>query len=147
VLHSNQDTQALIESYHVALKRWFAIETKRLRGRHIDWVVWQLTTIVAWHYMQTFEMKKRGIINNNVLEHITKASVEKALLILNANVKWSSLESGGVWTVMNQGTPNHMYEIKHPLKEYVNCTCEWTLCGNLCKHQMTILFWLTHMSL
>jgi hypothetical protein len=96
VLHSNQDIETLIESYHGALKRWFAIETKRLRGQHIDWVVWQLRTIVAWHYMRTFEMKNRGIINNNVLEHIIKASVVKTLLILNANVKWSSLESKGV---------------------------------------------------
>jgi len=71
VLHSNQDTEALIESYHGALNRWFAIETKRLKGQHIDWLVWQLTTIVAWHYMHTFEMKKHGMINNNVLEHIT----------------------------------------------------------------------------
>jgi len=85
-------------------------------------------------------MKKHRFINNKVLEHITKASVEKALLILNANVKWLSLESKGVWTVMNQGTPNHMYEVKHPFKQYVKCTCKWALCGNLCKHQITILF-------
>jgi hypothetical protein len=56
--------------------------------------VWQLTTIVAWHYMHTSEMKKHELINNKVLEHIRKASVEKALLILNANVKWLSLEFG-----------------------------------------------------
>jgi hypothetical protein len=143
VLHSNQDTQALIESYHGALKRWFSIETKRFRGQHIDWLVWQLTTIVAWHYMHTFEMKKRGIIKNKVLEHIKNTSVEKVLLILTANVKWPSLESRGVWIMMSQGTPNHMYEVKHPFKEYVNCTCEWALCGNLCKHQVAILFWLT----
>jgi len=91
-------------------------------------------------------MKKHEFINNKILEHITKASVEK-VLILNANVKWLALESGGVWTVMSQGTPKHMYEVKHPFKEYVKCTCEWALCGNLCKHQITILFWLTHISL
>ncbi len=97
--------------------------------------------------MHTSEMKKREFIKNKVLEHITKASVEKVLLILNANVKWSSLESRGVWTVMSQGTPNHMYEVIHLFKEYVNYTCEWALCGKLGKHQITILFWLTHMSL
>ncbi len=70
-------------------------------------------------------MKKYGIINNNVLEHITKASVEKALLILNANVKWLSLESGGVWTVMNQGTPNHMYEVKHPCQLHMWVDIMW----------------------
>jgi len=66
--------------------------------------------------MHTFEMKKHRFLKNKVLEHITKASVEKALLILNANVKRLSLESGSVWTMMSQGTPNHMYEVKHPFK-------------------------------
>jgi hypothetical protein len=74
--------------------------------------------------MHTSEMKKHWFINNKVLEHITKANVEKALLILNANVKWLSLDSGGVWTMMSQGTPNHMYEVKHPFRECVNYTCE-----------------------
>jgi hypothetical protein len=39
VPHSNQDTQASIESYHGALKCWFSLETKGLRGRRIDWLV------------------------------------------------------------------------------------------------------------
>jgi hypothetical protein len=47
--HSNQDTQASIESYHGALKRWFALYTKGLRGRRIDWLVWRLTTTIAHH--------------------------------------------------------------------------------------------------
>ncbi len=34
--HSNQDSQANIESYHGALKRWLALDTKGLRGRRID---------------------------------------------------------------------------------------------------------------
>jgi hypothetical protein len=39
VPHSNHDTQTSIESYHGALKHWFSLETKRLRGRQIDWLV------------------------------------------------------------------------------------------------------------
>ncbi len=92
-------------------------------------------------------MKKHEFLNNKILEHFTKASVEKVLLILNANVNQLSLESRGVSTVMSQGAPNHMYEVKHPFKEYINCTCEWALCGNVCKHQIVILFWLMHTSL
>jgi hypothetical protein len=37
--HSNQDTQANIESYHDALKRWFSLETKGLKRHWIDWLV------------------------------------------------------------------------------------------------------------
>jgi hypothetical protein len=51
VPHSNQDTQANIEFYHGALKCWFSFETKGLRGCHVDWLLWGLTTIVAQHYM------------------------------------------------------------------------------------------------
>ena len=31
--HSNQDTQASIESYHATLKRWMKIDNHQLRGR------------------------------------------------------------------------------------------------------------------
>jgi hypothetical protein len=40
VPHSNQNTQVNIESYHGALKHWFALDTKDLRGHRIDWLVW-----------------------------------------------------------------------------------------------------------
>jgi hypothetical protein len=59
VPHSNQDTQVNIESYHGALKRWFALDTKGLRGYTIDWLVWQLTTSITRHHMHTLEMKKK----------------------------------------------------------------------------------------
>jgi hypothetical protein len=60
VPHSNQDTQVNIESYHGALKCWFVFDTKGLSGCRIDWLVWQLTTTIACHYMHTLEMRKRG---------------------------------------------------------------------------------------
>ncbi len=59
--HANQNTQASIESYHKALKHWFSLEIKGLKGCWIDWLVWRLTTI-AWHYMHKSKMKKREFI-------------------------------------------------------------------------------------
>jgi len=59
-------------------------------------------------------MKKLGCI--------AKASVEKMLLIIIVDVKWSSLECEGAWIMMSQGTPNHMYEVKHPFTKYANYT-------------------------
>jgi hypothetical protein len=49
--HSNQDTQASIESYHGVLKHWFVLDTKSLKGHRIDRLVWRLTTTIACHYM------------------------------------------------------------------------------------------------
>ncbi len=43
--------------------------------------------------MHTSKMKKLGFIKNKVLERITKASVEKVLLILIVDVKWSLIKS------------------------------------------------------
>jgi len=57
VPHSNQDTQASIESYLGALKRWLAFDTKGLRRHRIDWLVWRLITTIARHYMHTLEIK------------------------------------------------------------------------------------------
>jgi hypothetical protein len=30
------------------------------------------------------------------------------------------------------------YKVPLPFTKYVCCTCEWALCGNLCKHQVVI---------
>ncbi len=57
--------------------------------------------------MHTSKMKKHRFIKNKVLECITKAIVEKVLILI-ADVKWLSLEFGGAWTMMSQRTPNHV---------------------------------------
>jgi len=124
----------------------FPLRQKKLRGQCINHLEWQLTTIVASHYMHTSKMKKLGFIKNKVLECITKVSVEKALLILIVDVKWSSLESRGAWIVMNQGIPNHMYEVKHPFTKYANCT--WSRhCVETYVNTKLQIFWCTHISL
>jgi len=91
-------------------------------------------------------MKKHGFIKNKVLERITKVSVEKVLLILIVDVKWLSLKSTCAWIVMSQGTPNHMYEVKHPFMKYANCT--WSRhCVEIYVNTKLQLFSCTHMSL
>ncbi len=67
VSHSNQDTQISIKCYHKALKRWFSLETKGLRGHCINWLVWKLTKIMAQHYMHQAKMKRQGFIKNKVM--------------------------------------------------------------------------------
>jgi hypothetical protein len=37
-------------------------ETKGFKERHIDWLVWRLTTTMAQHYVHQMEMKKWGFI-------------------------------------------------------------------------------------
>jgi len=51
----------------MVLKCWFSLETEGLRGHHINWLMWRLTTIMAQHYMHHAEMKRQGFIKNKVM--------------------------------------------------------------------------------
>jgi hypothetical protein len=112
VPHSNQDTEANIESYHGALKYWFALDIKGFRGYMIDWLVWQLTTTIAHHYMHTLEMKKRGFIRNKVTQAIVTQSVEKATRIPFTHVFQPTFENDGTRGVQSQCLPNIIYVVK-----------------------------------
>jgi hypothetical protein len=70
VPHSNQNTQASIESYHSALRRWFALDTKGLRGHRIDWLVWRLKNNHRTPLHAHISNEKRGFIKNKVMEGI-----------------------------------------------------------------------------
>jgi len=127
VPHFNQYTQMNIESYHGALKRWFVLDTKGLKGCRIDWLVWQLTKTIACHYMHTLEMKKKGVIKNKVMEAIITRNVEKAALIPLTHVYQPTLESDGACSVRSQHLPNIIYAVKFPFIEIFCYTCEWAL--------------------
>jgi hypothetical protein len=93
--------------------------------------------------MHMVEMKKCEFIKNKVVEHIVKASFEKATLIPHINVTHGIDDSNEIdhaWMVRNEQHLNMMHKVTLPFTKYVYCTCEWVLCGNLCKHQVGILF-------
>ncbi len=140
VPHSNQDTQASIESDHGEVKHWFALDTKGLKGCRINWLVWQLTTTITHHYMHTLEMKKKGFIKNKVMEAIITRSVEKTTFIPFTHVYQPTFESDGAWGIWSQCLPNVTYVVKFPFTEIFCCTCEWALRGNMCKHQIVVIF-------
>jgi len=68
-----------------------------------------------------------------------KTNVEKATLILHTHVAHGideSNEIGHAWMVQNQQHPNMTFTFL--FTKYACCTCEWALCGNLCKHQVIV---------
>jgi len=136
VPHSNQNTQTSIEPQHGALKCWFSLETKGFQGQWIDWLMWRFTIIVTKHYMHMVEMKKCEFIKNKVVEHIVKASVEKAKLIPNTHVTHGiddSNKTNHEWIVQSQQHLNIRYKVSLPFTKYDCCTFEWTLHRNLCR--------------
>ena len=50
-LHSNQDTQTSIGSYHAALKQWKKIDNHQLQDWKMNFSVWRLTLFVVTHCM------------------------------------------------------------------------------------------------
>jgi hypothetical protein len=89
------------------------------------------------------KMKKHRFIKNKVMEHIVKASIEKAILIFHTHVTHGindSNETRHAWMVWSQHHPNMTYKVSLPFTKYACCTYEWVLCENLCKHQVVVLF-------
>ncbi len=146
VPHSNQNTQGNIESYHGALKRWLALDTKGLRGRRIDWLVWWLSTTIARHYMHTLKMKKKGFTKKKLWRPFITWNVEKVALIPLTHVYHPTLESDGAWGVQSQRFPNVIYVVKFPFTKIFCCTCEWALRRNMCKHQIVVILTCTDIS-
>ncbi len=71
-----------------------------------------------------------------------KTSVEKATLIPRTNVTNGIDDlnkTSHAWMVRSQQHPNMTYKVPFPFTKYVCYTCEWVLCGNLCKHQVVVL--------
>jgi hypothetical protein len=66
--------------------------------------------------------------------------VEKIALIPLTHAYQPTLESDGAWGVQSQRLSNVIYVVKFPFTEIFCCTCEWALRGNMCKHQIVVIF-------
>jgi hypothetical protein len=80
------------------------------------------------------------------MEAIITQSVEKVALIPLTHVYQPTFESDGAWGVRSQRLPNVIYALKFPFIEIFCCTCEWALRGNMCKHQIVVIFTCTNIS-
>jgi hypothetical protein len=105
--------------------------------------MWRLTTIITRHYMHMAKMKQHWFIKNKVVKHIVKVSISRPTLILHTHITHGiddSNEIGHACMVRSKQHLNMTYKGPLPFTKYVCCTCEWALRGNLCKHQVVILF-------
>jgi len=83
------------------------------------------------------------------VERIVKTSIEKATFIPHINVTHGiddSNKTSHAWMVQSQQHPNMTYKVPLPFTKYVYYTCEWVLCGNLCKNQVAIFLTCTHLT-
>ncbi len=80
------------------------------------------------------------------MEVIITRNVEKATRIPVTHVYQPTLECDGAWGIQNQHLPNVIYVVKFPFTEIFCCTCEWALRGNMCEHQIVVIFTCTNIS-
>ncbi len=66
--------------------------------------------------------------------------MEKVALIPLTHVYQPTLESDGAWGVRSQRLHNVIYVVKFPFTKIFCCTSEWALWGNMCKHQIMVIF-------
>ena len=92
---SNQDTQASIESYHVALKRWMKIDNHQLRGQRMDFSVWRLTTPVIIHYMYNHRRKLNVFVFSKWVEKIVTIDIIKIQNNMLEHIRHQKAHMGG----------------------------------------------------
>ena len=93
--HSNQNTQASIESYHAALKQWIKIENHKLQGQRMDFLVWRITTYVVIYNMYNHVKKLNGFVLNKRVEKIMANDITKTKFILLEHIRRYEVLLGG----------------------------------------------------
>ena len=114
------------------------VDNRDKHGRRIDFLVWRLTTPVVSHYMYMQSRKLNGFVLNKSVESIVKNGIARARMIPVEDIDHPT-EVGGVWKVKSQTTPDQWYDVSEPHSIYAGCSCEWSIRGNCCKHQLAIL--------
>jgi hypothetical protein len=101
--------------------------------------VWQLTTTITCTHTRNEKKRfqKKGF---KVMEAIITRNVENTTLIPLTHVYQPTLDNDGACDVWSQHLPNVIYAMKFPFTEIICCTCEWALRGNMCKHQIVVIF-------
>ena len=136
--HSGADTTGTIESYHEALKRWMKIDRWRTQGRCLDWLIVKLNESVQSYYLYMLNLKALRFVKNKKIAKIVTNSIFGAKSIKNENIKLPK-DDGRSWLVQSIKDATIWYKVCAPCTEYACCNCEWSICGNFCKHQVAFL--------
>ena len=82
--------------------------------------------------------KLNGFILNKSVESTVKNGIARARMISVEDID-HPIEVGGEWKVKSQTTLGWWYDVSEPHSIYTACSCEWSIRGNYCKHQLAIL--------
>ncbi|CAM6099313.1 unnamed protein product [Calypogeia fissa] len=137
--HANQDTNGGVERWHATLKLHLRTEKPFKLGRKVLWLVTTLVNELEHFYWCMSCMKWQRRIRNRKIENYVWEAILKARDIPDDDVAF--FDESDTAMVRSQ-TPPPQAEW-HVLENYGSeafvCTCESSVQGNTCKHQMKIL--------
>ena len=98
----------------------------------------KLNESVQSHYMYMLDLKALGFVKNKKVAEIVTNSILAAKSIMDENIKLPE-DDGKPWLVQSTKDATIWYKVSVTCTEYACCNCEWSIRGNFCKHQVTIL--------
>ena len=89
--HTNQDTNAAVESYYANLKAILRTSRQKFDSRRVGWLVYNLMKDILVHYWYTIQCKLYEFIKNGKTEallEITLKSRQNQDTCLGTNRQW-----------------------------------------------------------
>ena len=115
--HAGQDTTAAIESFHSNMKSVLRQSKRKLIGRRMDWLIYELIGNVTEKYDYTDWSKQNGFVKNKKLRQIMVNSIIQANSIPNENVVLP-LYIGGPALVRSSKQGHIAYAVHNPCTEW-----------------------------
>lgn len=132
--HSGADTNAGLESFHKhGLKDVLAAGKVTMRGRRVDWLLWQLVEVVLRFYQIKELHKLAGFSRNIKQEKIVTNALIRAKDIEHKHVSTTDL---GIYKVQGNSS---IYAVTVLDTVFSCCSCPWGQQGNICKHLVKVL--------
>lgn len=136
--HAGQETTAAIESFHSNLKAVLRQSKKKLVGRRMDWLVYELTGNVIEKYDYNDWSKENGFVKNKKIRQMVVNSIIQAKSIPDNNVALPPFD-GAPALVKSSKRGHIVYAVHNPCTEWAVCECVYSQKGNICKHQVKVL--------
>lgn len=136
--HAGQDTTAAIESFHSNLKAVLRQSRRKLMGRRMDWLIYELTGNVIEKYDYSHWCKLNGFVKNKKQRQVMVNSINQANSIPDNNVILPE-RPGGPAYVKSSKRGHITYAVYNPCTEWAVCQCVHSQKGNICKHQVKVL--------
>ena len=113
--------------------------------RRIDFLIWRSKMLVVTHYMYMESRKLIGFVLNKSVEKIVESDILHAKQIVLQDIV-SLADASIIWKVASQSIVGRWYDIPEPYTQYACCSFEWSIRGNMYKHQLAILKVSTNLS-